>query len=174
MHGSMKSDETGRGRRGETPSDSDGSAGEPMPFAIDLLAGIELLLCFAALGFVGLIELARRMEDTTLPQVEPLLPRLFREPGPTAVCLLAGPPVLVAIGLFRRKPWGRWGAIALHVSLGVCAIWHFALRFSAAKDHTSGAADVTIVMLFLLAMAIGVPLFLRRRHLRAAFARGRR
>lgn len=170
----MKRDESAPEPRGDQPSNSGGSAAEPMPFAIDLLAGIELLLCFAALGFVGLIELARRMEDTTLPQVEPLLPRLFREPGPTAVCLLAGPPVLVAIGLFLRKSWGRWGAIALHVALGVCAIWHFGLRFSAAKDHTSGTADVTIVMLFLLAMSIGVPLFLRRRHLRAAFARGHR
>ncbi|MBK8177592.1 MAG: hypothetical protein IPK67_01520 [Planctomycetes bacterium] len=48
------------------------------------------------------------------------------------------------------------------------------LRFSSAPSATVRSADTTIAMLFLLALSIGVPLFLRRKHLRAAFARGRR
>ncbi len=156
------------------PVIDEGSASEPMPFAIDLLAGVEVLLCIAALGFLGFATLARSQAATMLPAMEPFYPRVLREPGPTALALLAGPPLVIAIGLFLRKAWGRNAAIALHVSLGLCAVWHGVLRLSANPRAESGSADLTIVMLFLFAQSIGVPLFLNRRHMRAAFARGRR
>ena len=152
----------------------EGSASEPMPFAIDLLAGVEILLTIAALGFLGFATLARSEDAAMLPPMEPFYPRVFREPGPTALALLAGPPLLIAIGLFLRKPWGRYAAITLHVSLGLCAVWHCVLRLSANPHSESSSADLTIVMLFLFAQSVGVPLFLNRRHMRAAFARGRR
>ncbi len=156
------------------PAIDEGSASEPMPFAIDLLAGVEVLLTIAALGFLGFATLARSEAATMLPAMEPLYPRVLREPGPTALALLAGPPLLVAVGLFLRRPWGRYAAIALHVSLGLCAVWHCVLRLSANTHAESNSADLTIVMLFLFAQSVGVPLFLGRRHMRAAFARGRR
>lgn len=151
-----------------------GSGSEPMPFAIDLLAGVEILLCIAAFGFLGFATLARSEASTTIPVMDAFYPRVFYQPGPTALALLAGPPLLVSIGLFLRKAWGRYAAIVLHVSLGLCAVWHFVLRLSANPQSESNSADLTIVMLFLFAQAVGVPLFLNRRHMRAAFARGRR
>ena len=78
------------------------------------------------------------------------------------------------MGLVLRKPWGRWGAVLLHLALGACAIWYFALRYLPLKEQAFQSADLPIVMLFVLAMSFGVPLFLRRRHMLAAFARGRR
>ena len=150
-----------------------GSASEPMPFAVDLLAGIEILLTIATCGFLIIATIARNAGDTTVPVLDDFYPRFLREPAPTVFGLLAGPPVVVAIGLFFRKQWGRWGAIALHLSLGACALWHFGLRLTPDRGETA-SADVTIMMFFLLAQAIGIPLFLTRKHLRAAFARGRR
>jgi hypothetical protein len=151
-----------------------GSADEPMPFAIDLLAGIEILLAIGAGAFLGLAHLARQVDDTYLPALEEIYPRFLREPGPTALVLLAGPPILVAIGLFLRKPWGRWSAMLLHGALGICALWYLAARFLPRPEEAFRSADLTIVMFFVLAQSIGVPLFLRRRHMLAAFARGRR
>jgi hypothetical protein len=150
-----------------------GSASEPMPFAIDLLAGVEILITIGALGFLGIATLARHAGPTTVPVLADLYPRVLHEPAPTVFALLAGPPILVAIGLFRRKPWGRFGAITLHGALGACAIWHFVLKLSP-DSGSIASADITILMFFLLAQAIGVPLFLSRPHLRAAFARGTR
>ena len=150
-----------------------GSGAEPMPFAIDLLGGVEILLTIGTMGFLLVATLARNAGQTTLPILADFYPRVLREPAPTAFALLAGPPVQVAIGLFRRKPWGRIGSIALHSALGACAVWHFFLRLRPDRGETA-SADITILMFFLLALSIGVPLFLSRRHLRAAFARGRR
>ncbi|HTF90091.1 MAG TPA: hypothetical protein VK843_16875 [Planctomycetota bacterium] len=145
-----------------------------MPFAIDLLAGVEVLFSIGALGFLGIAAIARNAGQTTVPVLADIYPQFLRAPAPTALALLAGPPILVAIGLFLRKPWGRMAAIALHVSLGACSVWHFVVKFSAFRNQTSGLPEVTLMMLFLLALSIGVPLFLSRRHLRAAFARGHR
>lgn len=151
-----------------------GSASEPMPFAIDLLAGVEVLFTIGALAFLGIAALGRQAEGVNLPVLQDIYPRFLREPGPTALALLAGPPLLVAVGLFMRRPWGRFAAIALHVALGACALWHFALRLTKLRDYTSSSADLTIVMLFVFALSIGVPLFLRRPHMRSAFGRGHR
>lgn len=145
-----------------------------MPFSLDLLAGIEVLLSLGALAVVFLSYLTAGEGLAGGLALEPVYSRAFREPAATVAALLAGPPILVAVGLFLRKPWGRAGAILLHVSLGLCAIWQLVLRFSSAPSATVRSADTTIAMLFLLALSIGVPLFLRRKHLRAAFARGRR
>jgi hypothetical protein len=150
-----------------------GSASEPMPFAIDLLAGVEILITIGALGFLAIATIARNTGPTTVPVLADFYPRVLHEPAPTVLALVAGPPILVAIGLFRRKPWGRYGAIALHGALGACAIWHFVLRLMPGQVEFA-SADITILMFFLLAQAIGVPLFLSRKHLRAAFARGHR
>jgi hypothetical protein len=147
-----------------------GSAEEPMPFAADLLAGVEILFSLAAFAVVTVSILSAEPGSAS----GGLYARAFREPGPTAVALLAGPPIVVAIGLFLRKPWGRYAAILLHVSLGACAVWQFVLRLSPTPSSTVRSPDSTIAMLFLFALSIGVPLFLRRKHLRAAFARGRR
>jgi hypothetical protein len=144
-----------------------------MPFSIDLLGGVEILITIGTLGFLGIATLARNMGETTVPVLADFYPRVLREPAPTVFALLAGPPVLVAIGLFRRKQWGRFGAIALHVALGACALWHFVLRVMRDPGETA-SADITIMMFFLLALSFGVPLFLSRRHLREAFARGHR
>lgn len=142
-----------------------------MPFALALLAGIEILLSLGAFAVVLLSYLAPRGELVTGPELEPIYPRAFREPGPTAVALLAGPPIVIAVGLFLRRGWGRAGAILLHVALGACALWQIALRFGDAPSKAVRSADTTIAMLFLLALSVGVPLFLRRRHLREAFRR---
>ncbi len=150
-----------------------GSGLEPMPFSIDLLAGVEILLTIATMGFLLVATLARAVEHTTVPVLADFYPRFLHEPAPTAFALLAGPPVLVAIGLFLRKQWGRFGAIALHASLGACSVWHFVLRFTPDRGETA-SADITILMFFLFTLSIGVPLFLSRRHMRAAFARGHR
>ena len=158
----------------ERVPDEEGSASEPMPFAIDLLAGVEVLFSIGAFAFLGFAALARRAGETTLPPMEAIYPRFLQEPGPTALALLAGPPILIAVGLFLRRPWGRWSAILLHAALGACALWYFALRYSPLREEAFQSADLTIVMLFVFAMSIGVPLFLRRRHMRAAFARGKR
>jgi hypothetical protein len=151
-----------------------GSGAEPMPFAIDLLAGIEILLALGATAVVLLSYLAPVGGTGSAAPIEPIYERAFREPGPTVAALLAGPPILIAIGLFLRKPWGRHGAILLHAALGACAVWQIVLRFGPTPSAAVRSADTTIVMLFLLAQAVGVPLFLRRKHLRAAFARGTR
>lgn len=145
-----------------------------MPFAIDLLAGVEILLSIGAFAFLGISTLARDIENSSLPAMGEIYPRFLREPGPTALALLAGPPILISVGLFLRKPWGRWGAMLLHGALGVCALWYFALRYLPLREQPFQSADLMIVMLFIFAMSLGVPLFLRRRHMRAAFARGRR
>lgn len=144
-----------------------------MPFSIDLLAGVEILLTIATMGFLLVATLARAAEHTTVPVLADFYPLFLRQPAPTAFALLAGPPVVIAIGLFRRKQWGRFGSMALHVALGACAVWHFVLRFTPDLGETN-SADITILMFFLLALSIGVPLFLSRRHLRTAFARGQR
>ena len=151
-----------------------GSGSEPMPFAIDLLAGFEILLSIGAFFLIGISELAQREAATMVPVMRDIYPRAFHEPAPTAVALLAGPPILIAIGLFLRKRWGQVGATVLHVLLGLCSLWHFFLRFSPVSTPDMRSPDVAMAMLFLLALSVGVPLFLRRKHMRAAFARGHR
>ncbi len=151
-----------------------GSESEPMPFAIDMLAGVEVLLSLAALGFLGFAALARGEQSTTLPVMADVYPRVFYEPGPTVLALLAGPPLLICVGLVMRKPWARFASILLHVALGLCAVWHFWLRVTERSFEGSDAPELTLIMLFLFVLSIGVPLFLNRRHMRAAFARGKR